>query len=417
MNLSDEFRFKTAESPADAKRLKAHFTEVYFEGVGNFIETLFHRFPRMKESHWFYAEKKTSREIVSAFLLQPWFWEMDGVKLKVAQMAGATTLPEFRRRGLIRELIKCFEQTVAAEEFDLVVINGIRGLYRQFGFCYAIPVENHVNLALDLIPDLPAEDPYTFRLAEESDIAFLMKQDEAYRRKFSIATFRDEAAWKYLLNDRFHTMYGSEYWLMEHGGKADKFYCRLPLKSHFGGKGLLIGEISEEIHDEALEAMLAFFKRKAMAEEKSFIRFNLHNDTSAVKRATSLGATWAGQSAWQIKISDIERFLTRIGPVLEKRIRGSALKGFTGTFRLDFFKTKHDLLWERGRLTAIRQVEGRQALSLRIHKQLFPILCLGHRNWSELACIWPDVGPNSERSERLVETLFPVTRSWLYEPA
>ncbi len=413
----DEFRFKTAESPEDARRLKAHFTEVYFEGVGILIDTLFHRFPGMKRGHWFYAEKKTSQEIVAAFPLQPWFWEMDGVRLKIAQTVGAATLPKYRRKGLIREVLKRIEKTVAAESFDLMVINGISGFYRQFGYCFALPVENHVNLALDLIPDQSVKNSYSFRLADESDIPFLMKQDEAYRRKFSLASFRDEAAWKYLLNDRFHTMFGSEFWLMEHGGNGDDFYCRIPLTSHFGGKGLLVGEISEDITYEALEAMLDFLKGKAIEEDKPFIRFNLHNETRAVKKVMSLGATWEGQFAWQIKIPNLERFLTRITPVLEKRVGNSDLNGFTGTFRLDFFKTNLDLLWERGKLTTIRHGEGRQVLSLRIHKQLFPILCLGHRSWSDLERVWPDVGPSSEQSAHLIETLFPVTDSWLYEPA
>ena len=417
MILTSEFRFRTAESPADAQRLQAHFSEVYNEGVGVFTDTLFHRFPRMKEAYWFFAERKENRQIVAAFPLQPWSWEIEGIRLEVAQMAGAATLPDFRRRGLIRELIKRFDQTVAVEEYDLAVINGIRGFYRQFGYCYTLPVENHVNLALDMIPHRPAENAYTFRLADESDIPLLMTQDEAYRKSFSIATFRDEAAWKYLLNDRFHTMYGSEFWLMEHRDNADKFYCRIPLNSHFGGKGLLVGEISEDISDEALTSLFAFLKQKAIEGEKPFIRFNLHNDTSAAQTAISLGAIPRGHSAWQIRIPDPVRLLTRIAPVLEKRVANSDLKGFTGTFRLDFFKTNLDLLWERGKLSTIRPDEGRQELVVRIHQQLFPILCLGHRSWSDLANIWPDVGPSSEKSAQILETLFPVTRSWLYEPA
>jgi hypothetical protein len=244
-----------------------------------------------------------------------------------------------------------------------------------------------------------------------------MKQDEAYRKGFFIAAFRDGAAWKYLLNDRFHTMYGSEFWLMEHRERGEKFYCRIPLNSHFGGKGLLVSEVSEDIHDEALSDLFAFLKQKAIEDQKPFIRFNLHNDTGAAQKAIALGATQQGQSAWQINIPDPVRFLTRIAPVLEKRVGESDLKGFTGTFRLDFFKTNHDLLWEGGKLITIRPGAGGQELSMRIHKQLFPILCLGHRSWSEVAHIWPDVGPNSEKSAHLVKTLFPVTRSWLYEPA
>ena len=415
--LDNRYRFRQAESTVDAQKLKAHFSEVYFEGVGVYTDTLFHRFPRMKNEYWFIAEEKETGIFVSAFLLMPWTWEMEGVTLEIAQMAGAATLPEYRRKGLVGELINRFDRTVAAEGYDLAVINGIRGFYRQFGFSYALPVENHVNLDLDLIPERPVEETHNIRLADESDIPFLMEQDEAYRANFSISAFRDEAAWEYLLNDRFHTMYGSQFWLMEHRENGVKYYCRIPQHSHFGGRGLLVGEMSADIHDEALSNLFAFCRQKAVEGQKPYIRFNLHNDTRAVQKAISLGATQQGQSAWQIKIPDPARVLTKIAPVLEKRLEESVLNRFTGTIRLDFFRTNLDLLWEGGKLTSIRPGEGRQELSMRIHKQLFPILCLGHRSWSDLAYIWPDVGPSSEKSAHLVETLFPVTRSWLYEPA
>jgi GNAT superfamily N-acetyltransferase len=415
--LDNRYRFRQAESTVDAQKLKSHFSEVYFEGVGVYIDTLFHRFPRMKNEYWFIAEEKETGKFVSAFLLMPWTWEMEGVRLKVAQMAGAATLPEYRRKGLIRELIKRFEQTLAEDEFDLAVINGIWGFYRQFGFCYALPVENHVNLDLDLIPERPVEKAYTFHLAEESDIPILMEQDEAYRANFSFSAFRDEAAWEYLLNDRFHTMFGSEFWLMEHKGNGEKFCFRIPLTSHFGGRGLLVSEISEDIHEEALSDLFAFCKQKAIEDQKLFIRLNLHDDSRGVQKAHALGATAEGQFAWQIRIPDPARFLTKIAPVLEKRIGESDLHGFTGTFRMDFFKSSLDLHWEEGKLREVHPGEGWQDHRLSIHAQLFPILCLGHRSWSELARVWPDIGPSSEKSALFVETLFPVTRSWLYEPA
>jgi hypothetical protein len=56
-----------------------------------------------------------------------------------------------------------------------------------------------------------------------------------------------------------------------------------------------------------------------------------------VQKAISLGATQQGQSAWQIKIPDPARVLTKITPVLEKRLEESVLNRFTGTIRLDFF--------------------------------------------------------------------------------
>ena len=371
----------------------------------------------MAKKYWFIAEEKETASIVSAFMLMPWEWEMEGIRLKVAQMAGAATLKECRRQGLVRELIKAFDQTLQEEQVDLAVINGIRGFYRQFGYCYVIPVENHINLPLELIPEQQTERVYTFRLAGEEDIAYLMQEDEAYRACFSISAFRDEAAWKFLLTERFHTIYGSEYWIMEHREKAEKFYCRVPGQSHFGGKGLLVSEISDRIHYKALSHLFMFCKQKAIEGQKPYIRLNLHDDSTAGKMAISMGAEKERQSAWQIKFPDTARLLTKIAPVLENRMKESAFREFCGTLKLDFFKTQLDLLWEDGTLASVKPGEGRSEHTFRIPADLFPILCLGHRTWQELAYINPDIGAASGEVALLIETLFPPRRSWLHEPA
>lgn len=415
--MPEEYRFRRAASAADVQRLTAHLTEVFFEGVGTYTETIFHHFPGMKHEYGFFVEEERTGTMVAAFVLVPWAWEMEGVRLRIAQMMGAATLPAYRRRGLIRALISLFEQTLADETFDLAVINGIPGFYRQFGYCYALPVESHINLPLDRIKTSPQHAGYTFRLADDADVPFLLQEGERYRRSFSLATYRDEAAWRYLLNDRFYTMFGSEFWIMQHQERSLAYYCRNPLRSHFGGKGLLVSEVSEGIEGEALHCLLGFLRQKARERGRPFIRLNLHHDSPVATEAIAMGAEFNRQSAWQIRMPDPARFLTRIRPILEQRIRQSVFGNYSGTLRLDFFRSNLDLRWEQGRLRSIAPGAARQEHSFRVHSDLFPILCLGHRSWSELAHIHPDISPRTETCAQLVAALFPKRRSWLNEPA
>lgn len=414
--LNEKYRFRHARSAADIQRLKAHFSQVFFDGLGVFVETLFHRFPRMKQEHGFIAEERETGEVVAAFILMPWTWQMEGVRLNIAQMAGAATRKAYRRRGLIGELIRLFDQTLAEEQFDLAVINGIRGFYRQFGFCFAIPVENHIDLPRELIPGPPVNGAYTFRLARKEDIPYLMREDEVHRNSYFVTSARGETTWEFLLDERHYSIFGSEFWLMERG-REERYYCRMPLQGHFGRRGLIVSEVSEDIPHQALGNLFAFCKQKAMEAQKPYVRLNLHDMSRAAKAATAMGAQTNGQSAWQIKMPQPARFLMKIAPLLESRLKASGLVHFSGTLRLDFFKTNLDMRWEQGRLLSMAPGQGRQAHKLRIYADLFPILCLGHRSWSELAHIQPDIGPSSQESAALIEALFPVRRSWLYEPA
>jgi hypothetical protein len=367
----------------------------------------------MKQKYWFIAEEKKTAKIVSAFTLIPWTWEMEGIKLRVAEMGIVGTQEKHRGQGLMRTLNKEFDKTLDTEKFDLAVIQGIPGFYHRFGYYYSLPLENHINMPLHLVPEEQDKDAYSFRLASVEDIPYLLQEDQIYRKHFSISTFRDNANWKYLLTDSLNTEYGSEYWIMEHRNKLEQIYFRIP--RHGFGTGLILSEISESITYEALGYLLFFCKKLANKRNKPYIRFNLHHDSTASLMAKSMGADQGKTYAWQIKIPNTIRLLTTMSPILEQRMENSSFKQFSGTLRLNFFKTKLDLLWVKGRLENILKGEGECKDTFSINADLFPVLCLGHRTWQEIRYIRPDISPSTSLSRLLVETLFPSRKSWIHE--
>ena len=411
--MSDKYITRRARSDADGEGLKRLFDKIFHpEEVGSLARTIFHHLPRMERKYWFIAEDEDSGQIVSAFALLPWTLELDGVALKVAEMGIVGTLEEHRGKGLMRRLNAEFDRTLAEERFDLSIIQGIPGFYQQFGFHYALPLENHINLPLHAVAEKEDRKPCSFRLAGLEDMPFLLREDATYRSSFSISSVRDEANWHYMLTESRQTEYRSEFWIME-GEGGERFYFRVPQDGF--GKGLIISEISEAIHYDALESLLLFCREKALERDKPYIRLNLHGDSAAGRMAVSMGAEAGRPYAWQIKFPNIENYLKKIAPVFEKRMQASAFAGYTGTFRLNFFKKSVDLVWSGGRLAQVRPGEGDCGDTFSIAADLFPSLCLGHRSWRDLQQIRPDIFPSSGKSALLAETLFPPTVSWIHE--
>ena len=424
--MDEKLKIRRAESPADGVKLKTLFNTVFHpEEVGVLAETIFARFPRMKHDYWFIVEDPESSAFVSAFALLPWVWEMEGERLKVAEMGIVGTLAEYRNKGLMKILNREFDQTLREDGFDLSVIQGIPGFYHKFGFHYAIPMDNHINLPLYVIPDELENTPYSFRLASADDIPYLLSEEEKYRRYYAISAYRDEENWQYLLGDSLKTEYGAEFWIAEHHEKDERYYVRILF--HGFGKGLIISEASAHMRHEAAVAFLVFCKKLAGERGKPYIRLNLHNDSAFGKMAISMGAEKGKPYAWQIKIPDKANLLKKIAPVLERRMEKSCFSDFSETLRLDFFQSKIDLKWNRGHLESVLQGDDEDcANTFCINEDLFAPLCLGHRTWRELQSVRPDIFPAEQyvrpnvttatnKTGLLVDTLFPSLVSWICE--
>ena len=410
-------RYVTRRAGADeGEQLKQLFDAVFHpEDVGTLALTLFDHLPRMKPQHWFVAVDKASEQMVAGFALIPWTLELEGIRLQVAEQGIVGTLEAHRGRGLMHQLNTEFDLTLQEEGFDLAMIQGIPGFYQQFGFHYALPLENHINVALHTISGKEdgARDTFTIRLADTADIPFLLQQDEIYRSRFSVATVRDESNWRYLLTESRATEYGSEFWIMEQQGVGPRFYCRIP-KDGFG-TGLIVSEISDDISFGAMEELLRFCGQKAQERDKPYIRLNLHSDSSAGRMAVAMGAEAGKPYAWQVKLPDLPGYLKKIGPVLEKRLRQSPLSGYSGALRLNLYKQSVDLVWKDGKLIEVRPGQGECSDALNLGADMFAALGLGHRSWRELRHIRPDTYPSSGQSALLIEALFPPTTSWIHE--
>jgi hypothetical protein len=264
------------------------------------------------------------------------------------------------------------------DNFDLAVIQGIPGFYHKFGYHYAIPMENHINLSLYQIIDNQVNSNYVFSLAEYSDIPFLNQEDEEFRKKHSLSSVKNEEKWKYLLGEGKQTEYAAEFWIVKNSSTKETTYFKIML---FGfGTGLIISEIGETASYDDIIEILLFCKKKAIERQKPYIRLNISNLSDTAKIAFSMGAQKSLPYAWQIKVPEKIDFLQKILPLLNRRIENSVFRNWTGVFRLYFYTDGIDLKIEQGKICEIKKADSVDCpFTLCVPPDLFAPLVLGHR--------------------------------------
>ncbi len=251
-----------------------------------------------------------------------------------------------------------------------------------------------------------------------------MKEDEKYRSSYLLSTLRQEAQWSYLLGHSRETDCAGEFWIMEHKTNYEKYYFKIQLKGF--GKGLIFSEASEDISTEATHGALHFCRQKAIERGKPYIRMNLHTHSGMAEKVIQSGIEESKTYAWQIKIPDKTRFLIKMTPLFEERISQSDWANFSGVFRMNFYSETIDLNWLNGKLKSVTKGSDEECMhTFCLGSDLFPSLALGHRSWEELQYIRPDTSPEllyivptepslTDKTGSLVNTLFPVQKSWIY---
>ena len=128
-------------------------------------------------------------------------WAYEGVPFGVGRPELVGTLPEYRRRGLVREQFDLVHQW-SAERGELVqVITGIPYYYRQFDYELAL---NLGGGRMGYAPGVTAlkddeEEPYHLRAALETDLALIAELYELGCKRSPIAAKWDMALWRHEL--------------------------------------------------------------------------------------------------------------------------------------------------------------------------------------------------------------------------
>jgi hypothetical protein len=116
---------------------------------------------------------------------------------------------------------------------------------------------------------------------------------------------------------------------------------------------------------------------------------------------------------WFLRVPDPIPFLYSIQPVLERRLEGSGAHRYTGELKIGFYDlTGIALKFERGHVTEITNLKGKDGYDISFPWNLFWNVVFGHHTYNEINVILPDVGTGG-RGAVLLDTLFPKKKSWV----
>ena len=370
------------------------------------------------------VEETTTGRLVSTLCLITQTWSYDGIPFTAGQPELVGTIPEFRQRGLIRELFSTIHAWGAARGELMQGIGGIPWYYRQFGYEPAIEFGAGRVGPVARVPALPpgATEPYTVRPATEADIPLLRRLHDAGRARNRLAAVRDEAAWRYELTG--HHL----------GSAVARLFCVIERADGtpvglvgyqpilWQGTGLVVtayelvaGESWLAATPSVLRALHEIGER-LIAPDATQPLDSLICLLATQHPAYAVASHWLPELrpayAWYVRVPDFPALIRQVAPALERRLAASPLAGHTGEVRISWYRDGLRLAFDAGRLVAAERWQptvdegGDCAFPDRTFVQLF----CGHRSFAELAHAFVDVWA-SDAARVLLQALFPPAPS------
>jgi hypothetical protein len=381
------------------------------------------------------VEDTQSGKIVAAASFLDQTWEYAGIPFGVGRPETVATLPEYRQRGLVRQIFELLHARSAARGQLAQAITGIAYFYRQFGYEYALDLGGGKHIYFDAIPRLKQgeHEPYQLRDPRPDELPLLLR---LYQRELDAAyeggpcllrAQLDEGYLSYLLDGvGAETGAGLLPQAIVDAEDVMRGYLLRWRSRWDAGVGISALMLDEGFAlAPALPSILRALRaqadelpvRAADAPPANHVHLNLGRQHQAYRLLSSGQTTgFLDPYAWYVRIPDLPAFLRRIAPALEERLAGSALAGYSGELHMTFYRDGLRLVFEGGRLRLAESwrepVWGEPRAQAGFPPLVFIQLLLGHRSLGELRQSFPDVWAK-ELATPLLEALFPRRHSWV----
>ncbi len=378
---------------------------------------------------------KEGNPIVACTCLWRQDWEYEGIPFHIGRPEIVASDPAYRNRGLIRALFEMVHARSESEGHLVQAITGIPYFYRQFGYEYALDLEGRRVTYLSLIPTIQKgeTEPYTLREATREDIPLITEIYNRRRTSSIVWTTIPERYWLYEIEAG-----------KEHSGREKSWNIQMIMDTTSAVMGLVItatrrwgrdlavwdlgvasGINLQAVMPPVLRALQTYAEQLPTAQRGS--KPNTVGPLSEISFFLGrthpvydvLGHTLASYQeppyAWYVRVPNIPAFLRLIAPVLEKRLANSAVEGYTGELKLDFYRGGLCLAFDKGHLTTVepwRIPAFDSHANAGIPSLVFLQLMFGHRSLDELRHAFPDVWVTNE-TETVLKALFPACPSFV----
>jgi GNAT superfamily N-acetyltransferase len=387
-------------------------SEDYYRGWRMTCENLLRHHPEITHDDFLMVEDEDTGEVISTTCFIPWHCCYEEIPLKVAMLEEVATAPEHRRRGYMRALIERFHRLVSDQGYDLSIINGIPYYYRQYGYSYALDLNNADSLPSSKIPAADEQELNRFHLrkATPGDVTELVKLYNQATSSLQIRDLRDQKYWQFLL---VYMEFPVQVIEEKPGGRILGYFCAHKLETTLGIK---IFEAASP-QDEAGMFVLKILKSQGGGEVQIG-----GPETDTLKRLVrSLGSNPLPGYQWLIRIPNFSALLSKIAPVLELRLRSSVFSDLTTDLRINLYREALRLQFRRGKLLEVTPLSfvdasvGAEGGDINIPPAAFIRLIFGYRQLDELLDAWPDIRLQPGCGD-LLEILFPKMTSYFFMP-
>ncbi len=397
--------------------------------------------PTFADGGFTVVEDTATGRIVSSLNLIPQTWSYGGVRFGVGRVELVGTLPEYRRRGLVRRQMEEVHRWSAALGHAVQIITGISNFYRQFGYEQGLAMGGARGGFRQQIPPLPAgqAEPFRIRPATPADAEFLADLEELTRPRSLVSVPRDAARWHYELDGMTegHVMRKHICIVEAAAGGTRPEGERVGYLVHGPLRGPTVWVTAYELvpHISWLAvtpSVLRYIKAvgdvwvpaKPDDADQRFDRFSFQLGTEhPVYEAFPQRLHDVQRQYMQyVRVADVPGFLRHIGSVLERRLAESVAVGYTGRLRLSFYRDGVLLVFQDGRLVEAEPCPHHvpnQEAALGPTGAMFPgltflQLLFGCRSLDELEHAFGDCRARSEEARVLLEALFPKRPSLIW---
>lgn len=395
-------------------------------GIGAWIQDLVAKpHPTLVPSDFTVVEETSTGKIVSTLCLIPQTWTFDGIEFGVGRPELVCTLPEFRKRGLVRVQMEEVHKWSSDRGHLVQVITGIPYFYRQFGYDMAL---NLSGARRGFEPHVPAlkegeTEPFNIRLAVDGDVDFILKTYESHERKQAISCKRTPEIVRYEMTGKSAlSIIRYEKMIIEDTNGKHIGYFEHPNELWFGGVACVYFALAEGASWLAVAPSVVRYlwkKGAEIAERESTTRtsfsFNLGEQHPIYEVLDDKLPTVRKPYAYYVRVPDVPAFLTQVKPALEKRLAESAAVGYSGELRVGFYKDGFRMVFENGKITSIESIKHNtdRDVDVSFPDYTFLHVLFGHRSFDELRHAFVDCYVHNPTARVLINALFPKRDSFV----
>ena len=395
-------------------------------GIGAWIQDLVAKpHPTLVPSDFTVVEEPSTGKIVSTLCLIPQTWTFDGIEFGVGRPELVCTLPEFRKRGLVRVQMEEVHKWSSDRGHLVQVITGIPYFYRQFGYDMAL---NLSGARRGFEPHVPAlkegeTEPLNIRPAVEADVDFILKTYESYERKQAISCKRTPEIVRYEMTGKSAlSIIRYEKMIIEDTNGKHIGYFEHPNELWFGGVACVYFALAEGASWLAVAPSVVRYlwkKGAEIAERESTTRtsfsFNLGEQHPIYEVLDDKLPTVRKPYAYYVRVPDVPAFLNQVKPALEKRLAESAAVGYSGELRVGFYKDGFRMVFENGKITSIESIKHNtdRDVDVSFPDYTFLHVLFGHRSFDELRHAFVDCYVHNPTARVLISALFPKRDSFV----